>query len=107
MFSKRSRILAGGTLAVAAVAVLAGCNENSKVAQPYNDTAVAGRASNAMVVGNGADGFSNWGMKCDGYGHLVYVIFHGDSPYGAITVIPDKRCGSLTTPIPGQGVATP
>lgn len=29
------------------------------------------------------DGFSNAATKCD-HGHRLYVVYHGDSPYGAV-----------------------
>lgn len=39
------------------------------------------------------DGFSNIATKCDPHGNRVYVIYHSDSPYGSIAVVPqDKSC---------------
>ena len=38
------------------------------------------------------DGFSNAATKCD-HGNRVYVIYHGDNPYGTISVVPqDPTC---------------
>jgi hypothetical protein len=38
------------------------------------------------------DGFNNASTKCD-HGNRVYVVFHSDSPYGAIAVVPaDPTC---------------
>lgn len=32
------------------------------------------------------DGFGNVATKCD-HGNRVYVLFHGDSPYGSVAVV--------------------
>lgn len=38
------------------------------------------------------DGFSNGATKCD-HGNRIYVVYHGDSAYGAIAVVPqDPTC---------------
>lgn len=36
------------------------------------------------------DGFSNVGTKCD-HGNRVYVLFHEDSAYGGIAVVPNAE----------------
>lgn len=39
-----------------------------------------------------SDGFSNLGTKCD-HGNRVYVVYHGDNPYGSVAVVPaDPTC---------------
>jgi hypothetical protein len=39
-----------------------------------------------MDVIQGADGFSNVGSKCDGYGGRVYMAYHGDVAYASVAV---------------------
>jgi hypothetical protein len=39
------------------------------------------------------DGFSNAATKCD-HSNRLYVLYHGDNPYGSIAVVPnDPSCG--------------
>jgi hypothetical protein len=82
------------TLAISGIILalsLTGCT--AKSTEPFKD---APRSKND----NGApadlvrmpDGFGNAGTKCD-HGNRVYTLFHGDSPYGAIAVVPqDPTC---------------
>jgi len=76
-------LLAGGTIA--------GCG--AKFTEPFKD---APRSN----VDNGTpadlirmpDGFSNAATKCD-HGNRLYSVYHGDSAYGAISVVPnDPTC---------------
>jgi hypothetical protein len=80
-------------LAAAAAAVLmvttTGC---SKLTEPLKDAPVSNRNNDPAVVGSMPDGFGNWAAKCDGP-NMVYTLFHQDSAYGGISVVPnDPRC---------------
>lgn len=79
------------TLAAIATAggLLTGC---AKFTEPFRDAPVSTHNSTPMEVIEMGDGFSNIGDKCDGHGHRVYVVFHGDHAYGAITAVTDPRC---------------
>lgn len=90
-FSRRARIVAAALAAALGLALLAGCG--AKFDEPYKD---APRSN----VDNGApadlirfpDGFSNASTKCD-HGNRIYSAYHGNSPYGAIAVVPnDPTC---------------
>lgn len=82
-----------GTVAIlglALVTTLGACS--NKASQVYNDSPrTATQNSAPATVGNMPDGFSNWARKCDG-DNMVYVLYHGDSAYGSISVVPDSRC---------------
>jgi hypothetical protein len=69
---------------------LSGCS--SKSLEPFQDAPRAGTNSAPADVVTMPDGFSNVATKCDGP-NRVYVVFHGDSTYGALAVVPnDPRC---------------
>ncbi len=88
MINRRNTLL---TLVTVSILALSGCS--AKGQEPFRD---APRSS----VDNGApadlirmpDGFSNVATKCD-HENRVYVIYHGDRPYGSIFVVPaDPTC---------------
>lgn len=80
-------------LAAGAVVMLLGTTGCSKLTEPLKDAPVSGRNSDPAVVGSMPDGFGNWAAKCDGP-NMVYTLFHKDSAYGGISVVPnDPRCG--------------
>lgn len=83
------------TAAIAAVlitlGVLAGCS--AKYTEPFKDAPRSGRDNGdpADLV-RFPDGFSNAATKCD-HGNRLYVIYHSDSAYGSIAVVPnDPSC---------------
>lgn len=85
----------GKLLAVLVTGVLAavggvGC---SKMEEPSKDSEKSGVRNDAPVdIISNADGFSNLSTKCD-HGNRIYVVYHGDSPYAAIAVVPqDPTC---------------
>ena len=88
---------AGGVAAAVVLAVVLGtsaCNPfGNKATEPLQDAPIASRDTSAAEVYNMPDGFSNFASKCDHHGNRVYVAFHHDSPYGAITVVKDPTCG--------------
>lgn len=68
----------------------AGCA--SKLTEPFHDAHRGATNSQPADVGTMPDGFSNWADKCD-HGNRVYTLFHSDSAYGAISVVPqDPTC---------------
>lgn len=72
-------------------ATMAGCGD--KLTEPFQDAPRAATVNDspAQVV-TMPDGFSNVASKCDGP-NRIYVIFHLDSAYGALSVVPnDPRC---------------
>jgi hypothetical protein len=94
---KRQAIVAAMAGAALAAGLLAGCGPTSKIAQPYDDASVSRHLTGPAEVVNMPDGFSNFADKCDGHGHRVFVVFHNDSAYGAITAINDPTCpGGVT-----------
>lgn len=85
-------LTAAGTTAVLAL-TLTGCNVGGdKVNEPFKDAPRAATNSGAADIVTMPDGFSNVAAKCDGP-NRVYVAFHKNSPYAAITVVAnDPRC---------------
>jgi hypothetical protein len=86
----RKIVVAGAGIALA-VGLLAGCG--NKYTQPFQDsdrTKVVN--SDPVDIITDADGFSNASTKCD-HGNRLYFLYHGDSPYGAVAVVPkDPTC---------------
>jgi hypothetical protein len=74
-----------------------------KQTEPYKDAPRSYNDSGySMDVVQGADGFSNTGSTCDGRGNRVFVVYHGDSLYGSVDVVPyvdlkpDDPCRALS-----------
>lgn len=86
----KQRIILGVSAAITA-AILAGCSD--KATEPYNDSPrTSTENTGAAQVITMPDGFSNVASKCDGP-NRVYVVFHSDSAYGSVAVVPnDPRC---------------
>jgi hypothetical protein len=85
------RIVLASLVALGILSGAAACS--GKALEPYKDAPVNQRDKSAADVYTMPDGFSNFSSKCDLYGNRVYVAFHGDSPYAAITVVPqDPSC---------------
>lgn len=80
-----------GAAAVAAL-ILAGCTDG-KFSEPFKDAPRSGTDNGAPAdLIRMPDGFSNAASKCDGP-NRVYVLYHGDQPYGSIAVVAnDPRC---------------
>lgn len=83
--------VAGGGIALMA-GMLVGC-ASDKYTQPFQDAQRSGTVNNDPVdIITDADGFSNAATKCD-HGNRLYMIYHGDANYGAVTVVPqDPTC---------------
>lgn len=77
-------------LAGFALFAVSGC---AKLTEPYNDAPIKSKDDTPAEVYSFPDGFSNVASKCDKYGNRIYVIYHGDSPYGGLNVVPnDPSC---------------
>ena len=87
-FTKRATaLLAAATLSVVSLTACTG-----KATEPFKDAPRGTTNSGPADTITMPDGFSNVAAKCDGP-NRVYVVFHGDSPYGDIAVVPnDPRC---------------
>lgn len=76
---------------VLGVVSLSACGE--KYTEPFKDAPRTGVTNNdpADTI-TMPDGFSNAATKCD-HGNRVYVLYHNDSAYGSIAVVPnDPSC---------------
>lgn len=86
----RNTIIKLAGLLTAAALLLTGCVD--KVAEPFHDAPRGTSNDTRADVFTMPDGFSNGATKCD-HGNRLYVVFHGDSPYGAIAVVgQDPTC---------------
>lgn len=92
--NRKSKIVAGSAAVLLSVGALAACGDFQKALEPYKDAPVANRDETGPAdLINMPDGFSNVAAKCDkGHGIRVYVVYHGDSSYGAVTAVPDEKC---------------
>lgn len=77
--------------AAVGLALLSGCG--GKFSEPFKDAPRSGKDNGAPAdLIRFPDGFSNASTKCD-HGNRIYSAYHGDSPYGAIAVVPnDPTC---------------
>lgn len=89
---KKSTLVLIGAAITASVLLTAGSCDTGKGLQPYQDAKVSSVNEAPALQGTMPDGFSNFAAKCDGP-NMVYVIYHADSAYGSIDVVPnDPRC---------------
>lgn len=90
-FARPATILIAAT---AGILALSACDPTGKAAQPYQDAKVSDVNDTPASQGTMPDGFSNFASKCD-HGNRVYVLYHANSAYGALTVVPnDPTCAS-------------
>lgn len=68
-----------------------GCSQ--KAMEPWNDAPIAHKDDSAAEVYSMPDGFNNVASKCDGHGHRMFTLYHGDSTYGGVAVVADPACG--------------
>jgi uncharacterized lipoprotein len=87
------KALAATAAATLLVLALAGCDAADKASEPFKDAPRSNTTNNqAADIVTMPDGFNNLASKCDGP-NRVYTTYHGDSPYGAVAVVPnDPRC---------------
>lgn len=83
----RVAIITGAITAALTAGGLTACG--AKFTEPYKDAPRSG-VDNGQAVDliRNADGFSNLSTKCD-HGNRLYVVYHGDSAYGAVAVVAD------------------
>jgi hypothetical protein len=97
--TKRTKLLALGTVALLALPTISACGVTNKAAEPLQDSKISQRYKTTVVVYDNADGFSNVSEFCDNGGNMVIVPFHDSDPYTAIAVIPnDPRCKTAEPP---------
>lgn len=77
--------------ALAFVTTVAGCVKQ-KQQEPYRDAPTSVRDRSAVELYDNADGFTNWSEKCDRHGFRVFVAFHQNGSYAAMTAQPDPTC---------------
>jgi hypothetical protein len=65
---------------------------SQKQAEQFKDAPTGVRDTSAVEVYDNGDGFSNWSEKCDRHGNRVFVAFHGDGTFAAITAVKDSTC---------------
>ena len=94
---RRRSALPLAAVAVVATVTLTGCSLSSvvgnKASEPYQDAPRTSTVNKAPAeVIEMPDGFSNLATKCD-HGNRVYVVFHNNSAYGSVSVVPnDPSC---------------
>lgn len=65
---------------------------SQKQNEQFKDAPTGIRDTSAVEVYDNGDGFSNWSEKCDRHGNRVFVVFHNDGAYAAITAVRDPGC---------------
>jgi hypothetical protein len=74
------------------VTFVAGCSQKQQ--EQFKDAPTGARDTTPVEVYDNGDGFSNWSEKCDKHGNRVFVAFHSDGAYAAITAIKDPTCAT-------------
>lgn len=72
-------------------AIVSGCGAD-KISEPWRDAPRGRTFDGAADVVTMPDGFSNLATKCGPGGMRYTVVFHGDSPYGSVSVVLDATC---------------
>lgn len=90
LLTNPKRTISVAVLATVALVSLTAC----KATERYNDapSSNGGGDQSAAEVYAMPDGFNNFAEKCDHHGFRVFVIFHNDGSYGAITAVADPTC---------------
>ncbi len=79
-------------MATASVAVALSLSSCGKMTEPFKDAERGATNDDPADTITFPDGFSNVATKCDN-GNRVYVVYHADSAYGAISVVAnDPSC---------------
>lgn len=80
------------TLSLAALVMAFSLSSCGKMAEPFKDAERGATNDSPADTITFPDGFSNAATKCDN-GNRVYVLYHGDSAYGSVAVVPaDPTC---------------
>ena len=91
MTNKRNRRLLLAATVVGLILTLTGCSE--KYSEPFKDAPREAQAnSDPAKVIEMPDGFNNLATKCIAVGIRGTVVYHQDSPYGAVSTVADPRC---------------
>jgi len=89
--SRRTAILVlAAVAAVLFVIGVSGCSQKQQ--EQFRDAPTSTRDRSPVELYDNADGFSNWSEKCDHHGFRVFVAFHQDGSYAAMTAQPDPTC---------------
>lgn len=87
---KRTRVAGMAVAGVLGMTALTGC---AKFTEPFNDADISQKNDDPAEVYSFPDGFSNVASKCDEHGNRIFVVYHSDSPYGSVDVVPnDPSC---------------
>lgn len=89
MIRNKTAIAALAGWAVVALLGLSAC----KATTSGDDIPAARQVKISPEVHWNVDGYSNYTDGCDGHGFRVFVVFHDNNNYGAITAVPDPTCG--------------
>lgn len=86
-----------GALCAAGVVSVLSLSACGKLAEPLRDAPVSRHDKSPAIVIDNPDGFSNVAHKClqgsEGHWVGIYVVYHGDSPYGSVsTILNDPTC---------------
>ena len=92
MTSRTRRVVAVGASVALAYVALTGCGTTEKYAEPWKDAPRGGTFDGPADVVTMPDGFNNLATKCGPGGMRYTVIYHGNGPYGAVSVTPDPTC---------------
>lgn len=77
-------------IGLAMLLLMSSCG-SGKYTERYKDAERSGNSnSDPADTITFPDGFSNVATKCD-HGNRVYVLFHEDSPYGGLSVVPNAE----------------
>jgi hypothetical protein len=87
---RTATLLVAAIAALAFVAFVAGCSQKQQ--EQFRDAPTSTRDRSPVELYDNADGFSNWSEKCDRHGFRVFVAFHNDGSYAAMTAQPDPTC---------------
>ncbi|HXK36056.1 MAG TPA: membrane lipoprotein lipid attachment site-containing protein [Candidatus Paceibacterota bacterium] len=71
------------------IALLSGCG-STKMTEWNKDAPISTRDDSPAEVINFPDGYSNVASKCN-HGNRLYVLYHGDGSFGAVTVVREDR----------------
>lgn len=84
------RVVAATFGVAAAALLLTGCGD--KWSEPFQDAPRKGVNNGPATIITMPDGFNNVSFKCNGRTG-VYVIYHGDAKYGAVSAVAsDPNC---------------
>lgn len=84
------------TAGIASVVMVLGLSSCAKMSEPFQDAPRGATNDSPADTITFPDGFSNAATKCD-HGNRVYVLYHADSAYGSVAVVPNDPTCSTTS----------